>query len=163
MELLLDVGHERGAGRAEDAVFAERVLAEALTTLRRELPPGAEQVYVSLVFTDDAGITALNREYRGIDAATDVLSFAQLEGEAGPALPHGAPLLLGDIVVSVPRAESQAVDYGHTREREIGFLLVHGLLHLLGYDHQTAQQAAAMEARQEAVLRELGLHRGIAP
>jgi probable rRNA maturation factor len=110
--------------------------------------------------TDDAGIAALNREFRGVDASTDVLSFPQLEA-AGPTppVPADAPLPLGDIVVSLQRAEAQAHEYGHARARELGFLLVHGLLHLLGYDHETPAEAATMQARQDAILHALGLHR----
>lgn len=161
--LSLDVAVETDACAGGDAAFAERVLQRAVELHRSALPAGARHVYVSLVFVDDAGIAALNRDYRGIDAPTDVLSFSQLEN-AGPAtLPPGTPLLLGDIVVSLPRAAAQAQEYGHTRDRELGFLLVHGLLHLLGYDHQSPQEAAAMEARQEAVLQSLGLRRDAAP
>ena len=108
----------------------------------------------------DDGIAALNREFRGVDAPTDVLSFPQLEA-AGPvtAVPADAPLLLGDIVVSLQRAAAQAHEYGHTPARERGFVLVHGLLHLLGYDHETREEAATMQARQKAILHALGLHR----
>ena len=74
-------------------------------------------------------------------------------------VPADAPLPLGDIVVSLERADAQAHEYGHARARELGFLLVHGLLHLLGYDHETPAEAATMEARQDAILHALGLHR----
>jgi probable rRNA maturation factor len=159
IELVLDVALETTA-KEGDGAFAERVLQHAVQMQRADLPPGTRRVYVSLVLTDDAGIAALNREFRGVDAPTDVLSFPQLDA-AGPvtAVPADAPLLLGDIVVSLQRAEAQAHEYGHTRARELGFLLAHGLLHLLGYDHETATEAATMEARQEAVLHALGLHR----
>ena len=159
IDLVLDVALEAAAEEG-DAAFAERVLQRAVQMQRTDLPPGTRGVYVSLVLTDDAGIAALNREFRGIDAPTDVLSFPQLEA-AGPvtAVPADAPLLLGDIVVSLQRAAAQAHEYGHARARELGFLLVHGLLHLLGHDHGTPAEAAAMEARQEAILHALGLHR----
>jgi probable rRNA maturation factor len=157
--LVLDVALETTAEEG-DAAFAERVLQRAVQMQRTDLPPGTRRVYVSLVLTDDAGITALNREFRGVDAPTDVLSFPQLEA-TGPvtAVPADAPLPLGDIVVSLQRAEAQARDYGHARGRELGFLLVHGLLHLLGYDHKTPAEAATMEAHQEAILHALELHR----
>lgn len=161
--LALDVAVETEA-RDDDAAFAARVLAHAVEMQRDDLPDGTTAVYLSLVLTDDAGIAALNREFRGIDAPTDVLSFPQLD-PAGPVtpLPPDAPLPLGDVVVSLPRAEAQAREYGHARSREVGFLLVHGLLHLLGYDHETPEDAAAMEQRQEAVLHVLGLSRDAAP
>lgn len=157
--LTLDVADEANVS-AGDLHFAERVLRQAVEVQRDDLPPGTPTVYVSLTLTDDAGIRDLNREYRGVDAATDVLSFPQHDDPAAAQLPAaGLPLLLGDVVVSIPRVEAQAREYGHTRERELGFLLVHGYLHLLGYDHETPQEASAMEARQEAVLRALGLSR----
>jgi probable rRNA maturation factor len=160
IELELDVAVETAEEEAGDAAFAERVLQRAVQMQRADLPPGTRRVYVSVVLTDDAGIAALNRQFRGIAAPTDVLSFPQLE-VAGRviAVPVDAPLLLGDIVVSLQRAEAQAHEYGHARARELGFLLVHGLLHLLGYDHETPAEAATMQACQEAILHALGLHR----
>ena len=161
--LVLDVAVETEAEDG-DAAFAQRVLARAVEMARTDLPPGTTAVYLSVVLTDDAGIAALNREFRGIDAPTDVLSFPQLDPTSPPApLPPGEPLPLGDVVVSLPRAQAQAHEYGHSRERELGFLLVHGLLHLLGHDHETPDEAAAMEGRQEAVLNALGLTRDAVP
>lgn len=158
--LLLDISREAKTGDDAGDDLARRILQRAVELQRAALPDGVRTVYVSLVFTDDAGIAALNRRYRGLDAPTDVLSFSQLDASSPKvALPDGAPLLLGDIVISVERAAAQARDYGHTWEREMGFLLVHGLLHLLGYDHETPAEAAEMEARQEAVLCSLGLNR----
>lgn len=116
------------------------------------------QVEVAVTLVDDAAIADLNRNYRGIDAPTDVLSFALEEGEQGP-LVEGAPLLLGDVVVSLPRAAAQAAAYGHSLERELAFLVVHGVLHLLGYDHDNADSEQKMQAEAEAVLAGLGLGR----
>jgi probable rRNA maturation factor len=121
---------------------------------------------VSLTFTDDEGIRELNRTYRGIDRPTDVLSFPMRETAPGePDIPwpdgdeggEGEPL--GDIVISVPRARAQSVEYGHSPEREIGFLFVHGFLHLIGYDHDTEEAEKAMFSRQERILAEVGLTR----
>ena len=154
------------AAQHDDVAFAQTVLRRGVESVRDELPADARSVYISLVLTDDAGIAGVNRDYRGIDAPTDVLSFPQHEDlmvDTLPAGPEGAPLMLGDIVVSLPRAEEQAHTYGHSRARELGFLLVHGLLHLLGYDHESPDDAAVMEARQDAVLDSLGLRRDIAP
>jgi probable rRNA maturation factor len=159
IELVLDVAVE-AAAQEGDAAFAERVLRRAMQMQRADLPKWTRRVYVSLVLTDDAAIAALNRAFRGVAAPTDVLSFPQLEAAGrAPAVPTDAPLPLGDIVVSLQRAEAQARDYGHSRARELGFLLVHGLLHLLGYDHETPVEAATMEARQADILHALGLHR----
>jgi len=138
----------------------ERLLAEAAAD------EGVDSGVVSLTFTDDEGIRELNRRFRGVDAPTDVLSFPMREaGEQGPeALPAGEAAFeeeepLGDIVISLPRALAQAEEYGHSAEREIGFLFVHGLLHLLGYDHDTEEREREMFSRQEAVLAKAGLVR----
>jgi probable rRNA maturation factor len=137
----------------------ERLLAE---TAEAE---GVKHGVVSLTFTDDEGIRELNRRFRGVDRPTDVLSFPMREaGEdefgaeaAVDGLEEEEPL--GDIVISLPRALEQAEEYGHSAEREIGFLFVHGLLHLLGYDHDTEEREREMFARQEAVLAKAGLVR----
>ena len=108
---------------------------------------------------DDATITDLNRDHRGLASPTDVLSFSQLEGEDMGDLPEGEPMPLGDIVISLERCVSQAADYGHSFERELGFLTAHGMLHLLGWDHQTPEEEAAMMAKTEEILAGLGLSR----
>ncbi|MDB5096039.1 MAG: hypothetical protein JWM80_460 [Cyanobacteria bacterium RYN_339] len=109
----------------------------------------------SVTFVDEAAIQALNLEYRGMDKPTDVLSFAQEEGD--PFLPPGAPRMLGDVIISVPTALRQAAERGHAPEAELGLLLIHGFLHLLGEDHDTAARKKKMWARQQALLDGLGL------
>lgn len=116
-------------------------------------------VEVSITFVDDETIHELNREHRDVDRPTDVLSFSQLEGEEMPELPEGQLLPLGDIVISLERCTEQAADYGHSFNRELGFLTAHGMLHLLGYDHQTPEEEAAMMGKTEEILAELGLTR----
>lgn len=99
---------------------------------------------------------SLNRRYRGRDQTTDVLSFSLREG----AFSRIQPTMLGDIVVSVPSAERQAREYGHSLEREIDRLLVHGLLHLVGYDHERGvAEQRRMERRERQLLRGLGADR----
>lgn len=130
---------------------------------------GIDKGEVDLTFVDNERIHELNREYRGIDRATDVLSFAMNEsGEDEPDIIYGAedaeelgevPNVLGDIIISVTRAKEQALEYGHSLERELGFLFVHGFLHLLGYDHQDAESEAEMMSKQEYVLDQVGLTR----
>ena len=145
---------------AEWTALAERLLPQALNRLADlGIAPTATEVSVMLV--DDAEIHALNKRYRDVDAATDVLSFSQLEG-ASPdwrTLPPSAPVALGDIVVSVPRMQIQAAEFGHGEARELGFLLIHSLLHLLGYDHQTPEETQAMRAAEEDLLEAAGLTR----
>jgi probable rRNA maturation factor len=116
---------------------------------------------VSVSFVDDEEIHALNRDYRSVDRPTDVLSFALNEGEPDVLQPAG-PVLLGDIIVSMETAKRQATEYGHSVHRETAFLLVHGFLHLNGYDHDTADAERRMFGLQEEVLAELGLPRDAA-
>ena len=111
---------------------------------------------ISLVFMDDAGICELNRDYRDKDMPTDVLSFPLTEG-LELAAPQGR-CMLGDIVISTERAKAQADAIGHSYEREIIFLFVHGLLHLLGYDHELGQEEEeAMFTRQKEIMASLGI------
>lgn len=112
--------------------------------------------------TDDDRIHELNREYRGVDAPTDVLSFPLEPTESESVafvLPPGAVRHLGDLVISWPRAVAQAAEYGHSVEREAAYLAVHGLLHLLGYDHERPDEARIMRGREETILTPLGLTR----
>ena len=120
-------------------------------------------VEVSLALVDDARMAALNQQYRGIAGTTDVLSFPMLEdvrSEMCSPLTSQTELLLGDIVISVPRALNQAKDYGNSFPQEMVFLAVHGMLHLLGYDDETDPGAARMMERARQVMDKLGLGAG---
>ncbi len=119
--------------------LAGRVLAEE----------GAAPCEVGVVLTDDAGIQALNRHYRDWDAPTDVLAFALAEGEQPFPRPARGRPYLGDVTISLERAEEQAAEQGHSLQREVELLLVHGLLHLLGYDDAREPARRKMLARQE--------------
>lgn len=114
---------------------------------------------VSLMFTDDETIHEMNREYRGIDRSTDVLSFALEEGEEEEIYGGPEENLLGDIIISVETATRQAEEYGHSVEREMAFLALHGMLHLLGYDHMEEEERQEMRAQEEAILASLGITR----
>jgi len=113
---------------------------------------------VSLVFVDDQYIRELNSQYRGIDQPTDVLSFAMLEGE-GPETADSETILLGDIVISLPTAKRQAEEYGHSFSREVAYLAIHGMLHLLGYDHMNEADKQVMREKEEEYLTKLNLLR----
>lgn len=126
----------------------------------------SDRVEVSVMFTDNEEIRELNREHRGLDRATDVLSFPLLEyDEDGRAEEEyvdtntKGETLLGDIVISLERAAEQAAEYGHSFEREVGFLTVHSMLHLLGYDHIEPKDEAEMFELQEKILNGLELTR----
>ncbi|HOA14831.1 MAG TPA: rRNA maturation RNase YbeY [Bacillota bacterium] len=110
---------------------------------------------VSVLITDDVGIRKLNKSYRGKDSSTDVLSFPQWEDGLADGDP-GEVSLLGDIVISLETARRQAADFGHTVEREVAYLAVHGTLHLLGYDHEDEADKAEMRLAEEEVLKALG-------
>jgi probable rRNA maturation factor len=136
-------------------------LMEEVLVTASQMEAVTGEVVVTLV--DNERIRELNRDYRGIDRATDVLSFAMNEmGEDELEIifdEEEVPNMLGDIIISVPKAMEQANEYGHTLERELGFLVVHGFLHLLGYDHQNEEEEKEMFGKQEAILAQLQLQR----
>ena len=117
---------------------------------------------ISVTFTDNDGIQEINREQRNVDAPTDVLSFPIMSGDDSDAdtdRSNGA-VMLGDIVLNLERARAQAAEFGHSYTREVAFLTVHSVLHLLGYDHLTSDEADRdMRARQDAVLDMMGIKR----
>lgn len=120
---------------------------------------GSAQVDISIV--DNEGIRTINREHRKIDAVTDVLSFPLGENGTYDQDPATGAFQLGDIVLSFERAVEQAEQYGHSLQREVGYLTVHSMLHLLGYDHvDGGLEAVRMREREEAVLASVGLPRG---
>ena len=119
-----------------------------------------EAAEVSVTFVDDERIHSLNKEYRDVDSSTDVLSFPLGENGVYDKNNDTGALLLGDIVISIPTAVRQAKTYGHSLQREIGFLTVHSMLHLLGYDHVNGgMEEVRMREKEERVLTELGLKR----
>lgn len=129
------------------------------------------EVEISILFIDNNEIREINRDYRDIDSATDVLSFpaatfdtigdySELENfYADYFNPESGELFLGDIAISVEKAIEQASEYGHSLEREIGFLIAHSVFHLLGYDHISEEDAKLMEAKQSQVLDKLKITR----
>lgn len=115
---------------------------------------------ISVTFVDDARIQELNKQHRNIDKATDVLSFPLGENGVYDENPETGAKMLGDIVISMERAVAQAEEYGHPLQREVAFLTVHSMLHLLGYDHVNGGlEAVHMREKEEAVLTQLGLKR----
>lgn len=126
--------------------------------VKEEVEAGSE---LSVTFVTNDRIQEINREYRGKDYPTDVISFALEEMGEGEIEVTGSdiPRVLGDIIISIKKAEEQAIEYGHSFERELGFLAVHGLLHLLGYDHETEDEEKVMFERQRVILDEYGLQR----
>ena len=136
---------------------------ELETLVRRVLAMGAElqnvpeDAEISLLICDGPTIHELNREYRNVDAPTDVLSFALNEGDEEIA--EEEALALGDIVINIDRAKEQAEEFGHSKEREIAYLSVHGFLHILGYDHYEEEEKKEMRKAEEEILSACGLTR----
>ncbi len=132
---------------------------------------GSEEEYeVSISFVGNEEIRSLNEEYRGIDAPTDVLSFPMMDFEEEELLSEemqedpdaeyiDEELALGDIVISLEKAKEQAEEYGHSFERELAFLLTHGMLHLLGYDHEDEKSEKGMFEKQEEYLSRMEINR----
>lgn len=110
-----------------------------------------ERCEISVTFVQPDEIQSLNREYRGIDRVTDVLSFPQF-ADLAEELPEVGEICLGDVVICKDRAEEQAKEFGHSFEREIIYLFVHSVLHLLGYDHEAEAEKKLMRAREEAIM-----------
>ena len=146
---------KRNLGHSNAAALIKKAVNMALDAEGVDVP-----CLVSVMLTDDEGIREVNREFRGIDRATDVLSFPLNEltpGAFDPAecekdLDTGS-ILLGDMMISLPRCEEQGKEFGHGFEREIQYLTVHSILHLLGYDHvDEGEQKRQMRAREKAIM-----------
>ena len=156
MELTI-YDHSQGMLTEHQTALAEELLAQAAAKLT--LPASAE---LSLTLVRNPEMKELNAKYRGVDRATDVISFA-INDEEDLTLPAELqaelPLDLGDLFISLDKVKEQALFLGHSADREFGFLLVHGFLHLNGYDHETPADEAAMFSLQEAILTAYGLTR----
>lgn len=156
---MLELYFEDETGTVDETVIEliRKLLSHAAT--EEKVASGAE---VSFTFMSDEAIQEINAEYRGKNVPTDVISFAleeMSEGELAIVAAEGMPVILGDIVISVETAQSQAEEYGHDFKREMGFLALHGFLHLLGYDHMTEEDEAIMFGRQREILTSFGLER----
>lgn len=156
---MLDIYFEDETARVDDKI--EDLIRKLLNHTAKEEELAGE-LEVSVTFMTDADIQEVNATYRGKNVPTDVISFALEEltdGEVSIIPEEGMPTALGDILISVETAERQAGEYGHDFNREIGFLALHGFLHLLGYDHLTEEEEAEMFGRQKEILASFGLVR----
>lgn len=148
---------------------AEAIIERTVNTaLRFENCP--YECSVNVLFTDDDAIHRINLEQRNIDRSTDVLSFPMIDYEAPACFdgfderydlfdPETGELILGDIVISIDHVKSQSLEYGHSRTRELAFLLAHSMLHLMGYDHMNDVEREIMEERQREILKAAGFPR----
>jgi len=143
------------AGAFRRQIDVRRLREAAVKTLAHENIAGDAELTIAI--TDDDEIHALNRKHRGVDAPTDVLSFAETTTGAPFIAAPGEPAYRGDVVISFPRAEAQARLGGHPVADELTLLVIHGVLHLLGHDHAKAPEKRKMWAAQGKILRELGV------
>lgn len=156
---MLEIYFEDETARVNDKI--EDLIRKLLNHAAKE-EELAGKMEVSVTFMTDAAIQEVNATYRGKNVPTDVISFALeelTEGEVAIIPEEGMPTALGDILISVETAERQAGEYGHDFNREIGFLALHGFLHLLGYDHITEEEETVMFGRQKEILASFGLER----
>ncbi|MFD0768048.1 rRNA maturation RNase YbeY [Bacillus sp. CGMCC 1.60114] len=156
MGLIIDFFDETEEVREEYVDMIQQLVEKAAET--ESVEDGAE---LSITFVNNERIQEINREYRDKDQPTDVISFAMEDIGEGEMEIVGVemPRMLGDIIISIPRAKEQAEEYGHSFERELGFLAVHGFLHLLGYDHMTEEEEKVMFGKQKEILDTFGLGR----
>ena len=146
--------------RPDDATAAEMEAAAVAALEGEGVDP--ENASISVSFVGKAEIKQLNKQFRGVDKVTDVLSFPLFESGQIPdpdELAEDEELALGDVVICEEVCEAQAKEYGHSMEREIIYLFTHSVFHLLGYDHETEEDKADMRAREEEVMSLLGLER----
>ena len=153
MEIIISTYPEK----LQSSSSIERIVKEAIVKVGELY--GLETAEVSITLTDNVYIHELNMKYRNIDRPTDVLSFALNEGEEPEIVDGPVVNMLGDIIISVERATEQAAEYGHSIEREIAFLTVHGMLHLLGYDHMEETDRVEMRKEEDYVMEKLEIGR----
>ncbi|MDV2683124.1 rRNA maturation RNase YbeY [Alkalihalophilus lindianensis] len=156
MNLTIDLHDETGTLTSEQENLITNLITSAADYEKLE-----GEIELSITFVDEKRIQEINKEYREKDAPTDVISFAlndEVDGEMDLVM-EGMPNALGDIIISVAHISRQAEEYGHSFDRELGFLAVHGFLHLLGYDHMSEEDEKAMFSRQEEILSAYGLTR----
>jgi probable rRNA maturation factor len=156
MTLVIDTNDETNTLTEAEMLKIEEILNFAAKKQKVE-----ENSELSVTFVTNEKIQEINRDYRGKDQPTDVISFAMEEMGEGEIEIIGTnqPRILGDLIISIPKAKEQAEEYGHSYLRELGFLAVHGFLHLLGYDHETAEEETVMFSLQRELLDEYGLKR----
>ena len=131
-----------------------KIIGRVLDEITKKLD--VEESLVSIVLVDDKRIHEINRIYRNVDRSTDVISFAFLDEDTNPS---GELINLGEIYISLETAHKQAIDYGHSFIRELSFLVVHGILHLLGYDHMEKDDEIEMFSLQDEILSSLNIER----
>ena len=148
----MDVLFENNTKEEVNYKLIENVISEAL-----KYEGVSDNTEISVTIVDNEEIRKINNKFRNIDRATDVLSFPLIDFDNEDLPNDGSKIYLGDIIISIERAKEQANEYGHSLDREVGFLTAHSMLHLLGYDHMVPEEEKVMFAKQEEILSNLGL------
>jgi len=146
----IEISVEEDFRGAVDGGWVKRIVRQILKAEGVALP-----YEVSLVFTNSETVRQLNRDYRGVDESTDVLAFSMLPQKGAAfsfALPPDGINRLGEVIISYPQAVVQAKEQGHSHERELALLVIHGILHLLGYDHEESEEESKMRERERELL-----------
>ena len=150
----MDVLFQNNTKEEVNYKLIENVISEAL-----KYEGVSDNTEISVTIVDNEEIRKINNKFRNIDRATDVLSFPLIDFDNEDLPNDGSKIYLGDIIISIERAKEQANEYGHSLDREVGFLTAHSMLHLLGYDHMVPEEEKVMFAKQEEILSNLGLKR----
>ena len=150
----MDVLFENNTKEEVNYKLIENVISDAL-----KYEGVSDNTEISVTIVDNEEIRKINNKFRNIDRATDVLSFPLIDFDNEDLPNDGSKIYLGDIIISIERAKEQANEYGHSLDREVGFLTAHSMLHLLGYDHMVPEEEKVMFAKQEEILSNLGLKR----
>lgn len=137
----------------------EKIIEEVLTKCFEVEKIDSKYLYVNIILTNPDNIRKINKEYRNIDNETDVLSFPMFEKEELKNFKSKCKEVLGDIVISVERVEKQAEEYGHSFQRELSYMVVHGFYHIIGYDHIKEEDKKEMRIKEENILQALKIER----
>lgn len=136
-----------------------KIILKVLKTCFKEENLENKNLYVNVVLTDAKNIKQINKEHRGIDKETDVLSFPMFEPDELENLNQSTEDILGDMVISIEQVKKQAEEYGHSFERELAYMVVHSFYHLLGYDHMVEEDKQVMREKEELILEKLNIRR----
>ena len=137
-------------------LYKKEIIKEVLDKCFKEEKLG-KHITITVTLTNPENIRNINKKYRQIDNPTDVLSFPMFEKDEIPNIEGNIPDVLGDIVISIPKVEEQAEEYGHSFKRELSYMVVHGFYHLMGFDHMKEEEKAEMREKEENILGKLNI------
>lgn len=153
MRELIDINYEN----IEPNYEYEKLIQTVTETCFQEEKLDDTDLYLSITLSDEEYIHKINKETRKVDKPTDVLSFPMFEKDEIPKTKTGIPDVLGDIIICIPIVEKQAIEYEHSFERELAYMLVHGFYHLMGYDHMEEEEKIQMREKEENILSKLNI------